>query len=187
MPPNSVSTAALSPADLAKVELFAALKLEQLQRLLEQHRARTMAADQMVVLERDESQGIFLVRDGMMVRSGMVKRRCFVLQGEKTVLALLHNEPRLTQALAQLQSKQLQTLNRRMRLRASNANLRLLAMLAERAARSAPRAAATDPIPPLPQREFASLAGTGNDITHLGAPAGAVAWWRTRLSLACGC
>jgi hypothetical protein len=45
MPPNSVSTAALSPADLAKVELFAALKLEQLQRLLEQHRALTMAAD----------------------------------------------------------------------------------------------------------------------------------------------
>ena len=119
----------------------------------------------MVVLERDESQGIFLVRNGMMVRSGMVKGRCFVLQGEKTVVALLHNEPRLTQALAQLQSKQLQILNRRMRLRASSANLRLLATLAERAVRSPPRAAATDPIAPLTQREFASLAGRAQETT----------------------
>jgi CRP/FNR family cyclic AMP-dependent transcriptional regulator len=199
MPPNPSPTAALTPADLAKVELFATLEIEERQRVLEHHRPLTMAADQMVVLEQDESQGIFLLR------SGMVKVRCFDLEGEETVLALLgpgevcgeiallnpqglrtadvvtltpcslvilragpfaallRSEPRLALALAQLQAKRLQTLNRRLRLRAGNATQRLLATLVELATLSAVDAAATDPIPPLPQRELASLAGLARE------------------------
>ena len=83
MPPNPASSAALGPADLARIELFAALEVEQQQRLLENHRPLSLAADQTVVLEQDESQGIFLLR------SGLVKVRCFDLQGEETVLAVL--------------------------------------------------------------------------------------------------
>jgi CRP/FNR family cyclic AMP-dependent transcriptional regulator len=196
---NPASPAPLLPADLARVDLFAALEVEQLQRLLDNHRPLTMAADQTVVLEHDESQGIFLLR------SGMVKVRCFDLQGEETVLALLgpgevcgemallnptrlrtadvvtltpcslvilragpfaallRSEPRLALALAQLQAKRLQALNRRMRLRAGNANQRLLATLVELATRSAVGAAVTDPIPPLPQRELASLTGLARE------------------------
>jgi CRP-like cAMP-binding protein len=199
MPPNPASSAALGPADLARIELFRALEVEQQQRLLENHRPLSLAADQTVVLEQDESQGIFLLR------SGLVKVRCFDLQGEETVLAvlgpgevcgemavlnpqglrtadvvtltpcslvilragpfagLLHSEPRLSLALAQLQAKRLQTLNRRLRLRAGDANLRLLATLVELATRSAVNAAATDPIPPLPQRELACLAGLARE------------------------
>ena len=199
MPPNPASSATLGPADLARLELFAALELEQRQRLLENHRLLTLAADQTLVLEQDESQGIFLLR------SGMVKVRCFDLEGEATVLALLgpgevcgemavlnpqglrtadvvtltpcnlvilragpfagllRSEPRLALALAQLQVKRLQTLNRRLRLRAGDATLRLLATLVELATRSAVDAAATDPIPPLPQRELASLAGLARE------------------------
>jgi len=169
------------------MELFRALEVEQQQRLLENHRPLSLAADQTVVLEQDESQGIFLLR------SGLVKVRCFDLQGEETVLAVLHpqglrtadvvtltpcslvilragpfagllrSEPRLSLALAQLQAKRLQTLNRRLRLRAGDANLRLLATLVELATRSAVDAAATDPIPPLPQRELACLAGLARE------------------------
>jgi CRP/FNR family cyclic AMP-dependent transcriptional regulator len=208
MAPNPSSSAPLLPAELARVALFADLDPEQHQRLLENHRPLTLAADQSVVLEQDESQGIFLLR------SGLVKVRCFDLDGEETVLALLgagevcgemavlnpqglrtadvvtltpcqlvilraapfagllRSEPRLALALAQLQARRLQRLNRRLRLRAGDANLRLLATLVELATRSSAAASPTAPIPPLPQRELASLAGLAREtasrsLSHL--------------------
>jgi CRP/FNR family cyclic AMP-dependent transcriptional regulator len=205
---NPASSTPLLPTDLAQLDLFAELDPEQRQRLLENHRLLTLAADQQLVLEQDESQGIFLLR------SGLVKVRCHDLEGEETVLALLgpgevigemavlnpqglrtadvvtltacgvavlragpfaallRSDPRLALALAQLQSRRLQTLNRRLRLRGEDAGQRLLATLVELARSGSPSAVATDPIPPLPQRELASLAGLAREtasrsLSHL--------------------
>lgn len=73
----------LAPAELARVPLFADLDPDQHQRLLEQHRTVTFAGDQPLVLEEDEGQALFLLRQGLL------KVRCFDFEGEETVLALL--------------------------------------------------------------------------------------------------
>jgi CRP-like cAMP-binding protein len=208
MPLHPAFSAPLVPAELAQVELFAELEAEQHQRLLENHRLLSLEADQNLVLEQDESRGLFLLR------SGLVKVRCFDLDGQETVLAvlgagevcgemavlnpqglrtadvvsltpcgvailrsapfaaLLRSDPRLALALARLQAKRLQALNTRLRQRGGDATLRLLATLMELARHSAVGAVATDPIPPLPQRELASLAGLAREtasrtLSHL--------------------
>lgn len=189
----------LAPADLAAVPLFAELDPAQLARLLEQHRHATSAAGQQLVLEDDEAQGLFLLRQGL------VKVRCFGRDGEETVLAvlgpnevcgemavlsprgrrsadvvcltpcelvvlragpfagLLRSEPRLALALARLQACRLRELNRRFGLREADATTRLLAALMDLALRGDPAADPTRPIPPLPQRELALLAGLARE------------------------
>lgn len=179
--------------------LFADLDADQHHRLLENHRLLTLEADQRLVLEQDESQGLFLLR------SGLAKVRGFDLDGQETVLALigageicgemailnpeglrtadvvsltpmrvavlragpfaalLRSDTRLALALARLQARRLQNLNHRLRLRGGDATIRLLATLVELARRSAPGACETDPIPPLPQREIASLSGLARE------------------------
>lgn len=179
--------------------LFADLDADQHRRLLENHRLLTLEADQRLVLEQDESQGLFLLR------SGLAKVRGFDLDGQETVLALLgageicgemailnpeglrtadvvsltpmrvavlragpfaallRSDTRLALALARLQARRLQNLNHRLRLRGGDATIRLLATLVELARRSAPGACETDPIPPLPQREIASLSGLARE------------------------
>jgi len=181
------------------VALFADLDADQHRRLLENHRLLTLEADQRLVLEQDESQGLFLLR------SGLAKVRGFDLDGQETVLALLgageicgemailnpeglrtadvvsltpmrvavlragpfaallRSDTRLALALARLQARRLQNLNHRLRLRGGDATIRLLATLVELARRSAPGACETDPIPPLPQREIASLSGLARE------------------------
>ena len=168
--------------------LFADLDADQHRRLLENHRLLSLETDQLLVLEQDESQGLFLLR------SGLVKVRGFDLDGQETVLALLgageicgemailnpeglrtadvvtltpvrvavlraapfaallRADPRLSLALARLQARRLQT-----------PTTRLLATLLDLARRSAPGASETDPIPPLPQREIASLCGLARE------------------------
>jgi CRP/FNR family cyclic AMP-dependent transcriptional regulator len=204
MPPPSASPPLLQPADLGAISLFASLDLEQHRRLLENHRLQAVAAEHCLVMEEEESQGLFLLR------SGLIKVRCFDLDGEETVLGLLgpgdvcgemavlnpqglrsadlvtltacnvailragpfstllRSEGRLALALAQLQCQRLQAVNRRLRLRGGDASTRLLAALVDLASHCAPdalapAAAATVPIPPLPQRELAGLAGLARE------------------------
>lgn len=83
MPPLPSTPPAIGPEDLARVPLFAELEVEQQRRLLENHRLLTLEAEQRLVLEQEESQGLFLLR------SGLVKVRAFDLDGQETVLALL--------------------------------------------------------------------------------------------------
>ena len=73
----------LHPDDLGNVPLFAQLGAEQHRRLLENHRLLTLEKDQQLILEQEESQGLFLLR------SGLLKVRCMGMDGEETVLALL--------------------------------------------------------------------------------------------------
>jgi len=75
--------ASTSVSDLAEVALFALLSEEQRHRLLEQHRGVIFPADQVLVLEQDESQGLILFR------KGIAKVRLFNQEGEETVLSLL--------------------------------------------------------------------------------------------------
>ena len=67
--------------------LFADLDADQHRRLLENHRLLSLEVDQLLVLEQDESQGLFLLR------SGLVKVRGFDLDGQETVLALPKERP----------------------------------------------------------------------------------------------
>jgi CRP-like cAMP-binding protein len=77
--------------------------------------------------------------------------------------ALLLQEPRLALALARLEARRLQNLNRRFVRRESSAAARLLEVIEDLATRTAPEAPATAPIPPLPQRELAALSGLARE------------------------
>lgn len=188
------------PADaLVAVPLFAGLDGAQHTLLLQHHRPLTLAAEQLLVLEDDDAQGLFLLR------RGLAKVRCFDVEGEETTLALLgpgdvcgemavlsprgrrsadvvtltpcdvvvlragpfaallHSEPRLALALARLQAGRLRALNQRFGLRGADATTRLLASLVDLACHADPEGGPTSPIPPLPQRELALLAGLARE------------------------
>ncbi len=74
---------ASTPDPLAGVPLFAVLAAAQRQQLLEQHRRLSVAADQTLVLEQDEAQGLLLFL------SGLAKVRSHSPDGDEAVLALL--------------------------------------------------------------------------------------------------
>jgi CRP/FNR family transcriptional regulator, cyclic AMP receptor protein len=78
---------------------------------------------------------------------------------------MLHSEPQLSLALARLEATRLQDLNRRFTLRGADATTRVLAALCDLARRTAFGAEATSEIPPLPQRELATLSGLARETT----------------------
>lgn len=73
----------LEPHALARVPLFADLELIHHQRLLDNHRLLSLERDQPLILEKDESQGLYLLRAGLM------KVRTIGFDGEEAVMALL--------------------------------------------------------------------------------------------------
>ncbi|MFM1799776.1 MAG: hypothetical protein RLZZ117_2054 [Cyanobacteriota bacterium] len=73
----------IQPDELSQVSLFAGLDSEQRQHLLEHHRLLTLQKEQHLILEKDESQGLYVLR------SGLLKVRCLDFNGEESVLALL--------------------------------------------------------------------------------------------------
>ncbi|MFN9546286.1 MAG: Crp/Fnr family transcriptional regulator [Cyanobacteriota bacterium] len=73
----------LPPDALGHVPLFADLAEEQHRHLLTNHRLLTLEREQRLILEQDESQGLFLLRQGLL------KVRCLSIDGEEAVLALL--------------------------------------------------------------------------------------------------
>ena len=77
------SSPGIQPDDLGQVPLFAGLETKQQRWLLDNHRLLTLEKDQHVILEREESQGLFVLR------SGLLKVRCMDVHGEESVLALL--------------------------------------------------------------------------------------------------
>lgn len=74
---------AIHPDELNQVPLFACLEAEQRRLLLDHHRLLTLDKDQLVILEKEESQGLFILR------SGLMKVRCMDHNGEETVLAVM--------------------------------------------------------------------------------------------------
>lgn len=189
-----------APDPLAAVPLFAGLDPAQRQQLFAQHRRLSVAADQTLVLEQDEAQGLLLFL------SGLAKVRSHSPDGDEAVLALLGPgdvcgemaglqdgrrsadvvslvpcellllrggpfrsllmaEPSLALAVARLQSQRLQELNRRYTLRTADATTRLLTALVELAQHASLAGDALAPIPPLPQRELATLSGLARETT----------------------
>ncbi|MEB3156073.1 MAG: Crp/Fnr family transcriptional regulator [Cyanobacteriota bacterium] len=74
---------AIQPDELNQVPLFAGLDDEQRRMIIEHHRLLNLDKDQHVILEQEESQGLFVLR------SGLLKVRCMDFNGEESVLALL--------------------------------------------------------------------------------------------------
>lgn len=78
---------------------------------------------------------------------------------------LLHQDARLALALARLQAERLRTLNQRFLLRGADATTRLLAVLLDLAERCHAGGDPLAPLPPLPQRELAAMAGLSRETT----------------------
>ena len=75
--------AGLTPEQLRAVPLFASLSVDQCARLLDRHIESSHAAEQVIVMEQDWGEALFLMR------KGMAKVRTFTADGEEVVMALL--------------------------------------------------------------------------------------------------
>ena len=74
---------ALTSENLASVPLFADLADDQRALLLDQHRETSHLVDQVIVMEQDWGESLFLIRDGV------AKVRTFTADGEEVVMSLL--------------------------------------------------------------------------------------------------
>ena len=79
----SCPLAALTSVDLQLMPLFSVLAREQLDQLLDRHRETTHQADQLVVMEQDWGESVFLLR------SGLAKVRTYTADGDEVVMSLL--------------------------------------------------------------------------------------------------
>ena len=75
--------APLSAADLGEMPLFGALATEQLEQLLDRHRETNHQAEQLIVMEQDWGESLFLLR------SGLAKVRTYTADGDEVVMSLL--------------------------------------------------------------------------------------------------
>ena len=74
---------ALTPEDLLAMPLFADLTDEQRVRLLDRHRETSHQVDQVIVMEQDWGESLFLIRDGV------AKVRTYTVDGVEVVMSLL--------------------------------------------------------------------------------------------------
>ena len=74
---------ALTPEDLASTSLFADLADEQRMLLLDRHRETSHLVDQVIVMEQDWGETVFLLR------SGLAKVRTYTADGDEVVMSLL--------------------------------------------------------------------------------------------------
>ena len=75
--------AALTSADLKLMPLFSTLTAEQLEQLLDRHRETTHQAEQLIVMEQDWGESLFLLCDGL------AKVRTYTSDGDEVVMSLL--------------------------------------------------------------------------------------------------
>ena len=73
----------LTPDELAQASLFASLEQDQLRQLLDRHRETQHAVDQVLVMEQDWGESVFLLL------SGLAKVRTYTADGEEVVMSLL--------------------------------------------------------------------------------------------------
>ena len=74
---------ALTPEELGSMPLFACLTVEQLTLLLDRHRVISHQLDQVIVMEQDWGESLFLIRDGL------AKVRTYTADGDEVVMSLL--------------------------------------------------------------------------------------------------
>ena len=73
----------LTPDELVQAPLFAPLEQDQLRQLLDRHRETQHAIDQILVMEQDWGESVFLML------SGLAKVRTYTADGEEVVMSLL--------------------------------------------------------------------------------------------------
>ena len=73
----------LTPDELVQAPLFASLDQDQLQQILDRHRETQHAVDQILVMEQDWGESVFLML------SGLAKVRTYTADGEEVVMSLL--------------------------------------------------------------------------------------------------
>jgi CRP-like cAMP-binding protein len=73
----------MTPEQLQAVPLFQSLSIEHCARLLDRHLVSSHAAEQVIVMEQDWGESLFLMRQGM------AKVRTFTADGDEVVMALL--------------------------------------------------------------------------------------------------
>ncbi|WP_186490917.1 Crp/Fnr family transcriptional regulator [Synechococcus sp. BIOS-U3-1] len=74
---------ALTPEELGSMPLFACLPVEQLTLLLDRHRVISHQLDQVIVMEQDWGESLFLIRDGL------AKVRTYTADGDEVIMSLL--------------------------------------------------------------------------------------------------
>ena len=74
---------ALTPADLQLMALFRDLSTDSLEALLDRHRETSHQAEQLIVMEQDWGESLFLLR------SGLAKVRTYTADGDEVVMSLL--------------------------------------------------------------------------------------------------
>ena len=74
---------ALTPEDLGAMPLFAELVEEQCILLLDRHRETSHQVDQVIVMEQDWGESLFLIRDGV------AKVRTYTADGDEVIMSLL--------------------------------------------------------------------------------------------------
>ena len=73
----------LTPDELVQAPLFAPLEQDQLRQLLDRHRETQHAVDQILVMEQDWGESVFVML------SGLAKVRTYTADGEEVVMSLL--------------------------------------------------------------------------------------------------
>ena len=73
----------LTPADLSQASLFASLDAQQLVLILDRHRETKHPVDQVLVMEQDWGESVFLII------SGLAKVRTFTADGDEVVMTVL--------------------------------------------------------------------------------------------------
>ena len=73
----------LTPDELVQAPLFASLDQDQLRQILDRHRETQHAVDQILVMEQDWGESVFLML------SGLAKVRTYTADGEEVVMSLL--------------------------------------------------------------------------------------------------
>ena len=74
---------ALTPEDLVAMPLFAELAEEQRILLLDRHRETSHQVDQVIVMEQDWGESLFLIREGL------AKVRTYTADGDEVIMSLL--------------------------------------------------------------------------------------------------
>ncbi|NOL48340.1 MAG: Crp/Fnr family transcriptional regulator [Synechococcus sp. MIT S9220] len=74
---------ALTPEDLGSMPLFACLPVEQLTLLLDRYRETTHQPDQVILMEQDWGESLFVIRDGL------AKVRTYTADGDEVIMSLL--------------------------------------------------------------------------------------------------
>ena len=68
---------------LAEMQMFESLEQDQLMKLLDRHRESSHKPEQVIVMEQDWGESVFLLR------SGLAKVRTYTMDGDEVVMSLL--------------------------------------------------------------------------------------------------